>query len=85
MSVWRDILLKDLRELSSINYTRLNVIQQDLAERFMSEGLTRLEVFCLLNGMLNKEMVNKENAERYYDKNYGAIMDYEGLQGEQGE
>jgi hypothetical protein len=79
MSVWKEILVKDINELEALNYTKLNVIQQEIADMLQGKKLTRMEVFCILRGMMEKEMVNFEQAKKYYNKNYGAILEEESV------
>lgn len=79
MSVWKEILVKDINELQALNYTKLNVIQQEVADMFQVKKLTRMEVFCILHGMMEKEMVNLEQAKKYYNQNYGAILKAESV------
>jgi hypothetical protein len=80
MSVWKDIMLDGIAELERINYTKINVIQQKIADIFQDEQLTRKEVFCILNGMIDQEMVNFEQAKKYFKRNHQAILDAENIE-----
>lgn len=76
---WARILKREFEELSVINYTKLNVIQQDIADLFQNNKLTIQEAGIILNGMKNKEMVNREIAVRYYKKDNEVLLNAEKL------
>lgn len=79
MSSWRNVHLRSIKNLSTLNYAKLNVIQQEIADKFEKNKLTWLEVFLILKGMKNKEMVNYEKAKNYYKWEYEAGLKAEGI------
>lgn len=77
MSVWREIINSKASDIASCDFRKLNVVQQEVADLFMSRRLTKTEVFLILNGLIDKRMVNKISAEKYFRENYGNIVEAE--------
>lgn len=77
MSVWREIISSKARDIASCDFSKLNVVQQEVADLFMSRRLTKVEVFLILNGLIDKRMVDKISAEKYLRENYGNIVEAE--------
>lgn len=75
MSPWREIIIKDIEEIKNLNFAKLNCIQQDLANTFQKEKLSKIEVFMILRGMMEKEMINENKCKKYYNINYGNIVE----------
>lgn len=55
-------------EFTETNFAKLNVIQQEIADIFQKNQLTRPEVFVILKGMRRFKMVNKELADEWWNK-----------------
>lgn len=55
-------------EFTETNFTKLNVIQQEIAGIFQKNKLTRPEVFVILKGLRRFKMVNKELADEWWNK-----------------
>ena len=79
MSVWREILFKDIADIRRINFTKLNCKLQSLADDFMIEEFTRNEVFLIVEAIRNKTMLNEEVALRLYRKNNEKLLEMEGI------
>lgn len=79
MSVWREILIKDIKEIEKINFTKLNCKLQELAESFMNEKFTRNEAFLIIEAIRNKTMLNEKVALDFYSKNNELLLKAEGI------
>lgn len=55
-----------MSEFTNTNFSKLNVIQQKIADLFQNESLSRTEVFVVLKGLREFKMVNKELADKWY-------------------
>jgi len=115
MSVWRNILLKELAKIPDINYTKLDCIMQDVADLcqrewatqgeiesalvaisrlrpgdsvladkiaslFIQAKLTRTEVSLIEEGLTRGEMLNKDNAMKFYKERYEVLLKSEGIE-----
>jgi hypothetical protein len=80
MSAWYRIFRRDLDKLPEIHYTKMNVIQQIIADLFMKEQLTQLEVELILIGMQEKEMLNAENGLRWYRAKHRTLLELDRLE-----
>jgi hypothetical protein len=79
MSYWKVILEKEINQINEIDYTKLNVIQQNIADLLQSNRLTRLEVSLILDGMKDHKMLNKKIAMKIFKKNNADLIKYEGI------
>jgi hypothetical protein len=79
VSVWREILLKDIEDIRKINFAKLNCKLQQIADEFMKEGMTRNEVFLITEAIKDKTMLNEEIALGMFQKNYECLLRAEGV------
>jgi hypothetical protein len=79
MSYWKKILEKEIKDINEMDYAKLNVIQQNIADLLQSNQLTRLEVRLILDGMKDHKMLNKEIAMEIFKKNNSDLIKYEGV------
>ena len=57
-----------MKDFSQTNFAKLNHIQQQIADIFQKNELTRPEVFVVLKSMRDFKMANKEIAEKYWSE-----------------
>jgi hypothetical protein len=79
MSYWKKILEKEIKDINEMDYAKLNVIQQNIADLLQSNQLTRLEVRLILDGMKDHKMLNKEISMEIFKKNNADLIKYEGV------
>lgn len=79
MSVYKALLERDLSEIKTINYARLNCIIQDMADKLQGDNLTLLEVSLIVRAIKNREMLNIENATKFYRKENKKLLEIEGV------
>jgi hypothetical protein len=80
VSVWKEILLKDIEDIKKINFTKLNCKLQKLADEFMNEGMTRHEVFLITEAIKDKTMLNQDIALGMYRRNHELLLKAEGIE-----
>lgn len=79
MSIWKGIFEKDLFEIRSIKYNKLNVIIQNIANLLQKEGLTKIEVELINLAIANKAALNPVNAESFYRNRWESLLTRERL------
>lgn len=55
-----------MSEFTKTNFSKLNAIQQQIADLFQSNELTHAEVFAVLKGMREFKMVNRQLADKWW-------------------
>jgi CRISPR/Cas system-associated protein Csx1 len=79
VSYWKTILEREIKDINEINYAKLNVIQQNIADLLQNNKLTRLEVRLILDGMKEHKMLNKEIATDIFKRNNADLIKFEGI------
>lgn len=80
MSYWRTIMENEIFKIKNeIEYSKLNLVQQNIADLFQKNSLTKLEVELILQAMSDKVMLNADNAISIHREKYKSIYKHEGL------
>ena len=79
MSYWKTILENEISNIKTFNYAKLNVIQQEIADLFQKNELSKLAVDMILEGLKKHIMLNKENTLEIHKAKNAELYKIEGV------
>lgn len=79
MSVWKTIIENEISRLKTLNYPKLNCVQQEIADLLQRRNLEIIEVEMILEGMKAHKMLNMQICLDIHRQKWGEIYKAEGL------